>query len=152
MRRDTRPFGRPRDDGFTLIEIMIVVAVMSILAVVAVPAYNEYVAKSRRGAAITGLLEAAQALERYYSMNGHYTAARGGNTLPNVFEAAAPASGLAYYTIGPTGVTDDEEFTLRATRAAVMAGDPCGDFQITHSGARSLTDNIRSVGDCWRDR
>lgn len=152
MRGGPRWSTRLRGSGFTLIEIMIVVALMGIFAMVAVPAYTEYIAKSRRGAAIAGLLEAAQALERYYSVNGHFTETRGGNTLPDVFTVAAPPSGTTFYTIAAIGAATDETFTLRATRAGAMAGDACGDFQITQSGTRSLSDNTRPVEDCWRDR
>ena len=64
--------------GFTLIEVMIVVVIISILAAIAYPAYQSQLQQSRRIDAQTALLELAQYMERYYTTNGSYT----GATLP----------------------------------------------------------------------
>ena len=58
-----------KHQGFTLIELMIVVAVIGILASIAYPSYREYVAKSRRAEAKTVLLSAQQWMERFYTEN-----------------------------------------------------------------------------------
>ncbi|WP_439844578.1 type IV pilin protein, partial [Aeromonas veronii] len=60
--------------GFTLIELMIVVAVVAILAAIAYPSYNNYMAAAKRAEAKAVLLEAAQYLEREFTANGNYDA------------------------------------------------------------------------------
>lgn len=117
--------------GFTLIELMITIAIMAIIITVALPSYQEYVAKTRRGEAISALMEGAQFLERYYSANGTYLS---GGALPNGFPARTPANGAAMYTIAVQGAPTQSAFTLRATRAGSMAGDDCGNFEITQTG------------------
>ena len=136
--------------GFTLIELLIALAIVGILAAVAYPSYQNAVAKARRAEATGALLEAAQALERYYSVNGRYV--DGGGNLPAVFPTQVPANGTACYTLAASGTPTAGSFTLRATRSGVMSGDPCGEFEINHTGTLALNSNASgySVADCWR--
>ena len=69
-----RPY---KQSGFTLIEIMITVAIVGILAAVALPSYTSYVARGKRAEVRANMLEAAQFMERYYSTNFRYTATAG---------------------------------------------------------------------------
>lgn len=133
--------------GFTLIEVMIVVVVVGILAAIAYPSYREHVRKTHRSEAKAALLEGAQALERYYSINGRYLAAS--STLATVFPAVAPSSGAARYNIAAQGTPTNNTYTLRATRTGSMAGDPCGDFEITHTGARAVQNATKTAAECW---
>src|SRR5690606_17384080 len=105
-----------------------------------------HMAKGRRGEAMVALLEGAQALERYYSTNGSYL---NGANLAAVFPTQVPASGAAYYNIAAQAAAANA-FTLRATRAGAMANDECGNFEITHAGARQLDSNTKAVEQCWR--
>lgn len=132
--------------GFTLIELMIVVAVIGILAMIAYPSYSEYVKRGKRAEAKAALMEGAQALERYYSSNGTYLK---GNSLADVFALKVPGSGTANYNIAVQGTPTATSFTLQATRATSMANDPCGDFRIAHTGARTLDDATRTAAECW---
>lgn len=136
--------------GFTLIELMIALAIVGILAAVAYPSYQNSVAKARRAEATAALLEGAQALERYYSVNGRYV--DGSGNLPAVFPTRVPDNGTAYYTIAASGTPAASSFTLRATRTGAMSGDPCGEFEINHTGTLALESNAGgyTVADCWR--
>jgi len=133
--------------GFTLIELMVVVAIVAILAAVAIPSYVEHVKKTKRAEAKAVLLEGAQALERYYSANGKYVTDQ--NTLPAVFPVTAPTSGTANYTIAVAGTPTANTYVLQATRTGSMAGDECGDFQLSSTGVRGLDGASRRPDECW---
>ncbi|MDO7898741.1 type IV pilin protein [Pseudomonas citrulli] len=131
MRRSNR--------GFTLIEIMIVIAIIGIVVTIGYPSLTEYMKKGRR-TEIAGLLsEQAQILERYYSKNNVYTNATG------------LSSGNDFYTITP--VLTDQSFTLTAVRksGSSMATDKCGDFTLNNTGVRSMLNAASGVTtkDCW---
>lgn len=135
--------------GFTLMEIMIVVAIVGILAAFALPAYQEHVRKGKRAEAAAALMAGAQRLEVHHTNTGSYctvpaTCAAVDN-IAQVFATAIPASGTGYYGIAASNV-GTHTFTLTATPAESMAGDACGDLTITHTGARGSADNAL----CWR--
>lgn len=136
--------------GFTLIEVMIAVVIVGILASIAYPSYRESVRKNNRAEAKVALTEGAQALERYYSINGRYTTGTSGTlALPAVFPTVVPSSGAARYNIAVQGAPTTNGYVLRATRTGSMAGDPCGDYQISSTGAQTLNGNTKSVAECW---
>ena len=131
MRRSNR--------GFTLIEIMIVIAIIGIMLTIGLPSYNEYVKKGRRADVVSTLSEQAQILERFYSKNNVYTGVTGLST------------GNDFYTITPT--ITDQTFLLTATRktGTTMATDKCGDFTLTNTGVRSMNNATTGLTtkDCW---
>lgn len=129
--------------GFTLIELMIVVAIIGILAAIAYPSYLEYVKKSNRAEATVVLMESAQALERFYSVNGSYLDS--GSVAP-VFPTNSPTTGTANYTVAAAGARNS--FTLTATPTGSMSGDDCGNLSITHSGVKGASGS-KGVADCW---
>ncbi|WP_323164781.1 type IV pilin protein [Pseudomonas atacamensis] len=131
MRRTSR--------GFTLIEIMIVIAIIGIILTISIPSYNEYVKKGRRAEVVSLLSEQAQTLERFYTRNNVYTGVTG------------LSAGNDFYTITPT--LTDQTFLLTAVRktGSAMATDKCGDFTLTNTGVRSMNNAITGVTakDCW---
>lgn len=133
--------------GFTLIELMIVVAVVSILSAIAYPSYAEYVRRGHRSDAKAGLLQAQQWLERAATATGQYP-----NTLPATFTAWASDS-TKRYTIGFKGVATSTTYTLIATRKpGPQAADKCGDMTLTNTGARGADSYTVSdvEAECWR--
>ena len=159
----SRPAQVHRQDGFTLIELMITVAIIGILAAIAYPSYKEYVAKGRRAEAQALLMQGAQWMERFYAENYSYSTNTAGVAVTDatMFPARysqSPTSGTAAYTIAvvPTATT----YTITATRTGTMAADKCGNFQITHTGVKQLATGTYSsaagstqaaaMQSCWR--
>ena len=128
--------------GFTLIELMIVVAVVAILSAVAYPSYQEHVRKSRRAQAKADLVEYSQLAERWHTTNNTYV----GFTLPfnqSPREAGAPARyALAINTTQST-------FTITATAQASTGQDKdkCGNLGIDQAGVK--TNSSGALSDCW---
>lgn len=115
--------------GFTLIELMVVVAIIGILASVAYPAYIEHIRKARRADAQAALTQAAQFMERNYSLAQKYS----GVSLPSSISAPKYAISFSAQT--------DTAFTLQA----VPDDDPkCGTLTLDNAGAKTPT-----TSGCW---
>ena len=113
--------------GFTLIELMIVVVVIGILAAIAIPSYQQYVEKTRRADAQSGLLQAAQALERCFTRTNTYDDC-------GVVPTNSPDDfySIVFSESQPTATT----FRLEARRRGAQADDPCGTFTLDQRGNR----------------
>ena len=133
--------------GFTLIELMITVAVIGILAAIALPAYNEQIARGRRTEAQTVLIAASQWMERFYTENYSYSANSSGTAVTDSTQFPArfstspvPGQGTAMYTIGV--VATATTYTITATRqtGSFMSADRCGNMTVDNFGRRSIVD------------
>lgn len=139
-----------KENGFSLIEIMVVVAIVGILTAIALPAYREHVRSSQRKAVAAMLMDNVQYLQRFYGSNSRYDRTLTG-TAPVLPRTQSPESGTASYNIGfaagsPTATT----FELVAIPTGSMSGDKCGTFSIRNTGARALKDSSESVASCWK--
>lgn len=135
------PHLRPaRQRGFSLIELMIVVAIVGILARIAYSSYQSSVAKSRRNVAQGCLVEQAQYMERIYTTNMSYASAE----LPASSAQQCQADLALYYVFSlPSATASGYTVKASATGAQATADDSCNTMTITQTGARTP-----STG-CW---
>lgn len=110
-----------RQQGFTLIELMIVVAVVAILAAIAIPSYLEQTRKGRRAEAVRAVGELQLAQERWRAENPSY------GTMAQV---GAPEASSYYTFTVPNNAAST--YTITATRAGAQATDRCGNLSATN--------------------
>jgi type IV pilus assembly protein PilE len=110
---------RNRPQGFTLIELMIAVAIVAILAMVAVPSYSAYIMRGHLAEAASGLAATRAQMERHYQDNRSY-ATVGAFTTPCA--ADAPARTFGHFVISCSGTPDATTFTLQAVGSGPVTG------------------------------
>lgn len=130
---------RRSNQGFTLIEIMIVIAIIGLVLTLTLPSITEYMKKPHRSEIALLLTEQAQQLERHHAKFGVYS------------DAPDLSSGNDYYSI--TTTLTDNAFSLTATPKAdgLMAADKCGSFSIDQAGAARIGGQAEGLTakDCW---
>ena len=134
--------------GFTLVELMVTVAVLGILASIAWPSYQQYVRKARHAEAKAALLENAQFLERNFTQSHRYhTDAQQNPVQLPVIQTPRDASAVYAITLVATATT----YQLKATpvAGAAMEGDDCGTFVLNQLGQKALEGATLPVGSCW---
>jgi type IV pilus assembly protein PilE len=148
-----------RQFGFTLVELMITVAVIAILASVAYSSYSSQTTKARRTDAQAALMGLAQAMERYKTVTGTYTgaAAGGANTgAPTVFSTQSPLDGNPkYYDLTISAVNGGTSFAVRATPIAGSAQAGDGYLEYLSTGRRNWdrnndNDTADAGENCWQ--
>ena len=158
--------GRPAG-GFTLIELMIVVAIVAILASIALPSYTSYIARARRADARTQLLQAAQFMQRFYAANDQYVQDRASNSILGTSVGmpdglrVSPTDSTALYQLN-TAITTAGNYTATVTTTAYtltmapisgrsMANDACAMFTFTSTGIKGVTSGATKTRDeCWK--
>jgi type IV pilus assembly protein PilE len=146
--------------GFTLIELMIVVAIIGILAAIALPSYQDSVRKSRRADAEGVLLGLANAMERHFTVksdgSGYCDAGGtgGANTCgssgvndsgePSIY--TVPTETATFYTVTISATASS--YTLSAAPTGAQTNDKCGTLTLDHTGVKGNSANL-SQSECW---
>ena len=135
-------------NGFSLIELMVVIAIIGILAGIAYPSYTDSVRKSRRAEAKEALLAAAGRQERYYLQQNKYVI-----TSADIASVANTTTENGYYAISVASCSGASEtcFKMTATAAGAQVSDTdCKTFTIDNVGNKGATNSSDvAVTNCW---
>lgn len=133
------------NQGFTLIELMMVIAIIGLLAAIAIPNYSEYLLRSKRSEGQALLADAAARQERFYAQNNSYVtnnADIGKLALQKVNQ-----SENFYYELVVSKVADDGGYTLTAQQK--IGDTDCGNLTLNALGQKGIT-GTKEVEECWK--
>lgn len=157
MESSTADCAERKNVGFTLIELMVVIAIVSILAAIAIPSYAEYTKRARRADATTTLLRAVSRAERFFLNTNSYPteASPGATSLAAMGIATTSVNG--YYNIryayngGAITATNPLFQAVAITGAAQSTDLDCRTFQVGMTGLRSVlsSTNVNNTATCW---
>jgi type IV pilus assembly protein PilE len=135
--------GPPGHSGFTLIEVLVVVAIVAVLFSIAVPSYQGYVQRGHRAEAIRAMLEVTACQERVRAAGGYYDTTR-----------CTPAEGAGKYRLRlePPGQAELLEYAIVASPVIRRSDDRCGDLHLDHAGTRAIGGEPRHASACWGGR
>lgn len=152
---------RQFQQGFTLVELIIAMAIIALLARIAIPAYMESVNRGKRAQAQVAVTGLAQSFERYFSNCNSYNsstcvlgASINASNAPTIYPPSVPATGTAFYTLTVNIPAGGASYTISATPVAggSMANDKCGTFTLASDGTKNITGQAAGVAitDCWK--
>ncbi len=131
-----------KNKGFTLIEVMIVVAIIGILAAIAYPSYDEYVKRGNRAEGQAFLNEVAARQERYFSQNNAYV-----TSVDDISKLglSKSSSETGKYTLS---IGTDNGYTLTANQQ--FNDTKCGNLTLNAQGVKGRSGTEKTVDECWR--
>ncbi len=141
----TRLHKKSGNRGFTLIELMVVVAIVAILATIAVPGYRNYTMRANRTDATAALLKIQSAQEKHYLNQNKYT-----TTLKDL---GIEKTEHEFYTLSLASADVTKGYTATATAAGPQKDDTdCAAMSVTAQGAKTSVDSggNDSSSTCWR--
>ena len=138
--------------GFTLIELMITVAIIAILTMIAYPSYQQYILKSHRTDAKTALLDLATRQERLFTLQNVYSSAPAALGYGAAsFPIAIQSGNQSYYVLSVQQVNNaasSPTYTAIATPTGPQQRDSCGTYSINQLGVQTNTGNTTPTAQC----
>jgi type IV pilus assembly protein PilE len=125
--------------GFTLIELMVVVAIIGILASVAYPNYTEFVRKGRRADAQAVMMDISLRQQQVFLQQKSYAADIG------ALGYAVPDATKGYYTITTSAVATPPGYSVKAAATGAQASDKCGELELVSTGEKKAA----LTSGCW---
>ncbi len=134
------PAGTSR--GFSLLELVVVLALIAVLLTIAVPSYRQYVQRAERAEAIRLMLAIAECQERIRANTGFY----------DTTQCLDGMSHTSYnLRLQSTGIPSSSGFAVTAEPGNIE-GDDCGTLSLDHTGARGITSGSGTLSACWGGR
>ena len=136
--------------GFTLLEMMLAVAIIGILAAIAIPNYSEYVARSKRCEGQALLSEGAARQERFFAQNNSYVtnSANIGQLALRNTSGTVVTSENGYYQMTVSSAAGDGGYTLTATQTFGDAA--CGNLTLNALGTKGRSGSGKTIEQCWK--